>query len=194
MSASENAFEPVPHPPGAAFSSLRWQPLAVLGLLIVVTVAVYLPALEGGTIWDDDGHITKPELRSAEGLYRIWFELGATQQYYPLLHSAFWFEYQLWGDHTLGYHLVNVLFHATAAWLVWLILCRLKIPAPCWPRPSSRSTRYKSNRWPGSPNRRTRYRPCSISLRCSRTCTSSTRTEPRRGRHGHVLLFDAMTS
>lgn len=128
MPASENAFEPAPQPPATAFSSLRWQPLAVLGLLIVVTVVVYLPALEGGTIWDDDGHITKPELRSAEGLRRIWFELGATQQYYPLLHSAFWLEYQLWGGRTLGYHVVNVLLHATAAWFVWLILCRLKIP------------------------------------------------------------------
>ena len=27
-----------------------------------------------------------------------WFELGASSQYYPLLHSAFWIEHRFWGD------------------------------------------------------------------------------------------------
>ena len=62
----------------------------------------YQPAWQGGLIWDDDAHVTRPELRSLQGLYRIWFDLGATQQYYPLLHSAFWVEHRLWGDATLG--------------------------------------------------------------------------------------------
>jgi len=127
MSRRKRHRESAPPPPEAA-PPLRWPTLAVLGLLMAVTVVAYLPALEGGYIWDDDGHITTPELRSTAGLYRIWFDLGATQQYYPLLHTAFWLEYRLWGDATLGYHLVNVLLHATAAWLVYLILCRLKIP------------------------------------------------------------------
>ena len=69
-----------------------------------------------------------PELRSWHGLYRIWFELGATQQYYPLLHSAFWVEHRLWGDATLGYHLVNIVLHAAAALLVALVLRRLAVP------------------------------------------------------------------
>lgn len=67
-------------------------------------------------------------MRSFAGLARIWFEPGATQQYYPLLHSAFWFEYQLWGDATPGYHLVNVLLHATSACLFAAILRRLSLP------------------------------------------------------------------
>ena len=73
-------------------------------------------------------HVTRPELRSWHGLCRIWFDLGATHQYYPLLHSAFWIEHKLWGDATLGYHLVNILLHAAAALMVALILRRLKIP------------------------------------------------------------------
>src|SRR5208283_2459907 len=43
-------------------------------------------------------------------------------------HSGFWVEHKLWGDATLGYHLVNTLLHATAALMVALILRRLKIP------------------------------------------------------------------
>ena len=59
--------------------------------------------------------MTKPALRSLDGLRRIWCELGATQQYYPLLHSAFWVEHRLWGDAVVGYHLTNLLLHAMAA-------------------------------------------------------------------------------
>ncbi len=53
---------------------------------------------------------------------------GATQQYYPLLHSAFWIEHHLWDDHPLGYHLLNLALHAADVFLVWLILRKLAIP------------------------------------------------------------------
>ncbi len=90
-----------------------------------MTLLAYIPAIHGGFIWDDDGHITRPDLRSLHGLKRIWFELGATQQYYPVLHSAFWVEHRLWGDAVVGYHLANILLHATAAWLFGVVLQRL---------------------------------------------------------------------
>ncbi len=87
----------------------------------------FAPALNGQFLWDDDAHVTRPELRSAAGLARIWFEPGATQQYYPLLHTAFWVQHHLWGDAVFGYHLVSVLLHATSAVLLWLILRRLEV-------------------------------------------------------------------
>ena len=96
--------------------------------LVIAVFLAYHPVWEGGFIWDDDGHVTPPGLRSWYGLYRIWFDLGATQQYYPLLHSAFWVQHKLWGDATLGYHLVNILLHAVAALMVALILRWLKVP------------------------------------------------------------------
>ena len=98
-------------------------------LLIPAAVFIaYLPAVNGGLLWDDLSHITVPELRSIHGLWRIWTELGATQQYYPLLHSSFWIQHRLWGDAMMGYHLANIAFHSTAAYLVVLILRRLAIP------------------------------------------------------------------
>jgi hypothetical protein len=103
-------------------------PWLVLALVALVTFVAYWPALNGGLLWDDDGHVTKVELRSLDGLRRIWFEPGATQQFYPLLHSFFWLQYQLWGDQVLGYHLVNLALHLTAVWLVYVILRRLQIP------------------------------------------------------------------
>lgn len=105
-----------------------WPWAGIWGLLVVVSLLVYWPALAGEMLWDDTGHITRPDLQSWTGLGRIWFELGATQQYYPLLHSAFWLEHRLWADATIGYHLVNVVLHATAAALFAAVLRRLAVP------------------------------------------------------------------
>ena len=97
-------------------------------LLVLTTLVVYLPALRGGLLWDDKMHVTRLDLQSLHGLWRIWFDLGATQQYYPLLHSAFWLEHRIWGDAVLGYHLTNVALHAGCACLVVLIVRRLALP------------------------------------------------------------------
>ena len=113
-------------PPPTVPALLRHRLAAVL--LFLATLAAFFPALSAGFIWDDDGHITRADLRSLAGLARIWFEPGATQQYYPLLHSAFWLEHRLWGDAPFGYHLLNVLLHATAACLFAKLLLRLAVP------------------------------------------------------------------
>jgi Flp pilus assembly protein TadD len=97
-------------------------------VILVLALAAYWPALRGTPVWDDDGHITKTELQSLPGLWRIWTDLGATQQYYPLLHSAFWLEHLLWGDAPLGYHLANLIEHAAAALLLIVLLERLRVP------------------------------------------------------------------
>jgi len=97
-------------------------------VLIVATVLAYLPAWNGKPIWDDNSHITRAELRSWHGLVEIWTQVGTTQQYYPLVHSVFWIEQKLWGDSVLGYHLVNILFHALGAVFLLQILLRLRVP------------------------------------------------------------------
>ena len=105
----------------------RRRDLLLAGLLLAAAFIAYLPALHGGLILDDDLHITRPELQSLGGLWRIWFDVGATQQYYPVLHTAFWVEHLLWGDAVEGYHRVNVLWHACAACLVVPIMRRLRL-------------------------------------------------------------------
>jgi hypothetical protein len=96
-----------------------WNRGWFLSLLLVATIIfVYQPVWHAGFIWDDDAHVTKPALRSLGGLASIWIRLGATQQYYPLVHSVFWVEHRLWGDSTVGYHLTNILLHAFSALLL----------------------------------------------------------------------------
>ena len=119
---------PVPRPAKPAWADPGVAGFA--GALLVAVLCVYLPALGGGLLWDDDAHVTRLSLRSLDGLRRIWFETGATQQYYPVLHSAFWIEHRIWGDSVLGYHLATCLLQGAAAFLLFLGLRRLCVPAP----------------------------------------------------------------
>ncbi len=107
----------------------RMLPVWQGGLIVLLVFLAYLPALRGGFIWDDDDYVTQnPTLHDLGGLQRLWFKVGAVPQYYPVVHTTFWLEYHLWGLNPVGYHLINVLLHATAAILLWRVLLRLQIP------------------------------------------------------------------
>ena len=105
--------------------SSSWPVWAGPLTVFLITLLVYLPSLRGQLIWNDVDYVTKPALRSLAGLWRIWFDIGSTEQYYPLLHSFFWLQQWVFGDAPFGYHLVNVLLHATCAALLVLVVRRL---------------------------------------------------------------------
>jgi len=95
------------------------RPWLLALVLVIVTFVAYQPAWRAGFIWDDDSYVTKNQaLQSLDGLGKIWFEPGATVQYYPLVFTTFWAEYHLWKLQPLGYHLVTVLLHALNAVLL----------------------------------------------------------------------------
>ncbi|MGA2322725.1 MAG: tetratricopeptide repeat protein [Sedimentisphaerales bacterium] len=98
-------------------------------ILVVGCFAAYMPAIQGGFVWDDDDYVTaNPLLAAPDGLYRIWFSTDSPSQYFPLVYTTFRVEYQLWGLNPAGYHTVNVAIHCINALLLWLILRRLSIP------------------------------------------------------------------
>jgi tetratricopeptide (TPR) repeat protein len=99
------------------------------GIIVLLTLLAYIPAMRGGYIWDDNAHITdNAALRSSDGLAKIWFDPKVLPQYYPLVHTTFWVEYHVWQLHPFGYHLVNVLLHAFNAILLLLVLRYLRVP------------------------------------------------------------------
>lgn len=107
-----------------------WNRKSVLaGLLVLITLTAYIPAMQGGFVWDDDSYVTEnPTLRSLQGLGQIWLNPSSTPQYYPLVFSSFWLEYKLWGLNPTGYHVVNVLLHAFSVLLLWRLLQCLNVP------------------------------------------------------------------
>ncbi|MDQ3439945.1 MAG: O-GlcNAc transferase, partial [Planctomycetota bacterium] len=116
-----------PRVPASWWTSLDW--LAPVAALVAVTFVAYSPALRGGWIWDDDYYVThNVTLRSLDGLWRIWTDIGAVPQYYPLTHTTFWLEWRLWGSEPSGYRIANVLLHCGNAVLVGVILRRLAVP------------------------------------------------------------------
>jgi tetratricopeptide (TPR) repeat protein len=97
-------------------------------LLVTAVAATYSPVRENGFVWDDDQHVLEnPTLPDPNGLRRIWLEIGATPQYYPLVHTAYWIEYRLWGVDAAGYHVANVALHTMSALLAWRLLAFLGV-------------------------------------------------------------------
>lgn len=107
----------------------RWSDRPFFAALAACVFLAYQPVWQAGFVWDDDAHVTAAPLRSLRGLGRIWWDVGATQQYYPLTETGFWLQYMAWGDWSPGYHLVNISLHALAAILVTVLFRRLGIPA-----------------------------------------------------------------
>ena len=99
--------------------------------LALLTIAVYLPALAGGFVWDDWIFVTEPLIRRWDGLLSIWLspaDVRDEHHYWPVVYSTFWLEHKLWGFHAFGYHVVNLLLHSVNSVLVWRLLMRLEVP------------------------------------------------------------------
>jgi protein O-mannosyl-transferase len=97
--------------------------------LAVLVILSYSRMPWAGFIWDDDAYVTNnPVLRTTEGLSQIWLKPLSLPQYYPLVHTTYWIEYRLWGLNPGGYHIVNVLLHATTSLLLWQLFTKLRVP------------------------------------------------------------------
>ena len=130
---SENPQSPICNPKSAIRKSAIRNPQSAICWIALAIVAatflVYLPAIRGGYIWDDNFYVSdNPALRSLDGLRRIWLDIKTNPQYYPLVHTSYWIEYRLWKTNPMGFHVVNVMLHALNALLLWAALSRLRLP------------------------------------------------------------------
>lgn len=114
---------------GGTRSSLPFLSLANLlraALIVLATLWIYAPALHGVWIWDDLRFIPgNPLMNDPARLWKIWFQPQSFLEYYPVEATIQWAQWILWRDHTLGYHLTNVVLHLLSAFLVWRLLAKL---------------------------------------------------------------------
>jgi protein O-mannosyl-transferase len=97
--------------------------------IITLAIVAHAPAIRAGFIWDDDAYLTaNPYLLNGSGLHQIWFRVGATNIYAPVLFTTLWIEQHLWGVNPLGYHLVNIALHAGCAVLLWAVFRKIGVP------------------------------------------------------------------
>ncbi len=109
---------------GSAPRLSRWAAPAVV---VLVTLAVFWPALRGGFLnWDDDVNIlTNPHYRGLGwGNLRWMFTTMRNGPYQPLSWLSLAVDYLFWGMNPLGYHLTNVLLHAANAALFYAVALR----------------------------------------------------------------------
>jgi tetratricopeptide (TPR) repeat protein len=99
-----------------------------ISLLVCLISIIYFPVLQNAYIWDDDKYLTNnPYLSDWKGLKRLWFDLTAMPQYYPMVFTSFWVEEKVFGVDPTGYHVSNVLIHCANVVFLWKILELLNI-------------------------------------------------------------------
>lgn len=103
-----------------------------LAAILAITALAFSGALGAALLnWDSGRYIVKnPLLRSAAGLVHIWNPFSpiltkAFLQYYPLVFSSYWIEYQLAGANPFLYHATNLVLHLANVALAFLLARRL---------------------------------------------------------------------
>jgi protein O-mannosyl-transferase len=101
---------------------------SLVAFTALITIAAYLPSMQGPFVWDDLGEIAEnPAMRTLFPPWRPMFE-GGELPHRPIPYLTFAMNYalgRLLGDplDTLPFHAVNVLVHlANGAILAWIVL------------------------------------------------------------------------
>lgn len=105
----------------------KWVGWCFSAALIAIVFLAYKPCWHGTWLLDDDLLLLDNPVLKPGGLLRIWVP-GSYLNYWPLTYSLYWIQFQLWGLHSLGYHLVNIALHVISSLLLWRVLRRLRIP------------------------------------------------------------------
>jgi tetratricopeptide (TPR) repeat protein len=97
------------------------------GVILLAGIWIYFPALRGGWLWDDPTEISQNAwLHDPAGLARAWSSTGQ-MDYFPVKSTVQWVLWHLWGDQTLGYHLVSLSLHLLSGLLLWKVLAKLGV-------------------------------------------------------------------
>jgi tetratricopeptide (TPR) repeat protein len=106
--------------------------LTAIQLLITIGLAflVYSNALDNGFVYDDvDQVVNNFAIRDVSNFPRIFAEdvwsltgEGRSNYYRPVMHSVYMLSHVVFGLDPWGFHLVNVMLHAAASALVFLII------------------------------------------------------------------------
>lgn len=102
--------------------------LYLAGLLFLIAMILYLPALFNGFLYDDTFVILEnPWIKSFDYISNIFFSnewgftKGASKYYRPTFHLVLMAQYRLFNTAPWGYHLTSVFFHAINTVLVFMI-------------------------------------------------------------------------
>jgi len=108
--------------PGRVFSFKDLEfPWLAMGIILLLTILVYLPVFKAGFVWDDVYYIQTNQLIRDMDMGDI-FSKYVMGNYHPFTMLAFGIQFQLFGLNETGYHIVNLLLHLTNVMLVYYAL------------------------------------------------------------------------
>lgn len=99
-------------------------------LLVLLAVAVHIPALSGQLIWDD-GYLAQenPFIKSPLFIFEVFrhylFLDSFSPHYRPVQNLSYIVDYLFWNTNPYGFHLTNVVLHAASGLLLYFLLKRL---------------------------------------------------------------------
>jgi tetratricopeptide (TPR) repeat protein len=108
--------------------AVPWPTILQALVIAAAVLWIYWPALHGDWLSDDALLVTDNTLvHDPSGLWKIWFEPGRLVDFQPFTVSVVWLQWQLLGNHTMGYHLTNVFLHMFSALLAWRLLSKFHL-------------------------------------------------------------------
>ncbi len=102
-------------------------------LIFFAAILIYLPFVNSPLFWDDEQFIYSNQYVRQFALKEIFSQsttsgAGDSSSYYrPLTSLSFAIDYQVWDLNPIGYHLTNLLLHAGAGMILFLVLKQFKI-------------------------------------------------------------------
>uniref|UniRef100_A0A7I4XW60 dolichyl-phosphate-mannose--protein mannosyltransferase n=1 Tax=Haemonchus contortus TaxID=6289 RepID=A0A7I4XW60_HAECO len=105
-------------------------------MVVVLAIGPFLPSLNGDFVFDDFATVLNNPVVNGRGSIKqvfstdYWGQAIASPQshksYRPLTTLTFWLNYQLNGEWTLPYHMVNIVLHVLASVLVYLLVRKIR--------------------------------------------------------------------
>lgn len=109
-----------------------------LGLVFLFSMVFWVPALWGQFAWDDTNNLVDSDRLRGWGaivesfkhdaMWSARMGQAAIGTYRPISLASFVVDYQIFGGSALGYHLMNLLWHAATCVVTYLVLRRLLSP------------------------------------------------------------------
>src|SRR3989339_1755207 len=97
--------------------------------ILVISFAVYSNALDNQFLYDDDDFFLRNSYtKDWSHLNNMFTEnviagSGLASNYYrPVLSMSFLVDYMLWKLKPMGYHIINIMLHASVAYLVYILI------------------------------------------------------------------------
>ena len=87
-------------------------------IIVLSSIAIYLPTLSSGFLWDDLQLVTHP-LHIGNNPYAFFF--GGEVYYRPLVHLSMNLDYNIWHLNPVGYHITNITLHSANALMVFFL-------------------------------------------------------------------------